>query len=236
MARITIQVLEGFERGRIFGDLATPITIGREEDNTIQLNDERVSRFHVKIQEDSGRVILTDLDSTNGTRINGHPVQMRVLQFGDQMSIGRSLLLYGSPGEIDGQSRAAESDDKTGLEVGEPQGAHRTVSGAARRWFKHHRSAGGIARFGRRSGRTVPEQRPGAAHRSRQWPRWRNSRTCWPMFTISWPSSSTLGDGGSPRKYRPHARRPRPLATTAQGRDAIGQLYATNRQTRNAEG
>src|SRR5436190_22073912 len=130
MARITIQVLEGFERGRVFGDLATPITIGREEDNTIQLNDERVSRFHVKIQEDSGRVILTDLDSTNGTRINGHPVQMRVLQFGEQMSIGRSLLLYGSPGEIDGQV-PAESEGKTGIETDEPRGSRRTVSAPA---------------------------------------------------------------------------------------------------------
>ena len=107
MASITIQVLEGFERGRIFAELPTPITIGREEDNTIQLNDERVSRFHVKIQEDAGRVILTDLESTNGTRINGHPAQMRVLQFGDQMSIGRSLLLYGSPQQIDEYIRPA---------------------------------------------------------------------------------------------------------------------------------
>src|SRR6476646_8639840 len=106
MARITIQVLEGFEWGRVFGDLSTPITIGREEDNTIQLNDERVSRFHAKIQEDAGRVILTDLDSTNGTRINGHPVQMRVLQHGDQLSIGRSLLLYGSPGESEQMLRS----------------------------------------------------------------------------------------------------------------------------------
>lgn len=123
MARITIQVLEGFERGRVFGDLATPITIGREEDNTIQLNDERVSRFHVKIQEDSGRVILTDLDSTNGTRINGHPVQMRVLQFGDQMSIGRSLLLYGSPGEIDGQ---VPVENKSAQPGAEPESQHQS--------------------------------------------------------------------------------------------------------------
>src|SRR5579872_1731725 len=127
MARITIQVLEGFERGRVFGDLATPITIGREEDSTIQLNDERVSRFHVKIQEDAGRVILTDLDSTNGTRINGHPVQMRVLQFGDQMSIGRSLLLYGSPEEIDGQA-PVENEDQTEYQTGEPRDVRRTVS------------------------------------------------------------------------------------------------------------
>jgi hypothetical protein len=131
MARITIQVLEGFERGRVFGDLPTPVTIGREEDNSIQLNDERVSRFHVKIQEDGGRIILTDLDSTNGTRINGHPVQMRVLQFGDQLSIGRSILVFGSPGEIDGIAQAAMPEsDLHGRETRDPaSGGHRTVSG-----------------------------------------------------------------------------------------------------------
>ena len=37
---------------RVYEDLETPITIGREEGNAIQLNDDRVSRFHVKIQED----------------------------------------------------------------------------------------------------------------------------------------------------------------------------------------
>ena len=85
MATVTMQVLEGFEAGRLYCDLHTPITIGREEDNDIRLNDDRVSRFHAKIQEDAGRVILTDLDSTNGTRVNGHPVRMRVLQLGDQI-------------------------------------------------------------------------------------------------------------------------------------------------------
>jgi len=129
VARITIQVLEGFERGRVFGDLPTPVTIGREEDNTIQLNDERVSRFHVKIQEDGGRVILTDLESTNGTRINGHPVQMRVLQFGDQLSIGRSILVYGSAGEIDGESRGTPVAELRGRKTDDPAAGRRTVSG-----------------------------------------------------------------------------------------------------------
>ena len=55
----------------MFHNLATPITIGREEGNLVQLNDERISRFHVKIQEDDGRLVVTDLDSTNGTRVNG---------------------------------------------------------------------------------------------------------------------------------------------------------------------
>lgn len=100
MASVTFQVLEGLERGDVFDALPTPLTIGREEDNQIRLNDERVSRFHAKIQEDDGRVILTDLESTNGTRVNGHPVKMRVLQIGDQVLIGRCLLLYGSSDEI----------------------------------------------------------------------------------------------------------------------------------------
>ena len=100
MAEITIQVLEGLERGRVFESLETPVTIGREDDNSIQLNDERVSRFHSKIQEDGDRIILTDLDSTNGTRVNGRPIQLRVLRPGDQVAIGRCLLIYGSRAEI----------------------------------------------------------------------------------------------------------------------------------------
>ncbi len=100
MALVTIQLIEGLERGHVYADLQTPVSIGREDDNIIQLNDERVSRFHAKIQEDGGRLILTDLDSTNGTRVNGHPVQMRVLRVGDQMSIGRCLLVIGSRDEI----------------------------------------------------------------------------------------------------------------------------------------
>ncbi|MEX0725341.1 MAG: FHA domain-containing protein, partial [Planctomycetaceae bacterium] len=114
MAIITLQVLEGMERGRTFSDLATPVTIGREDENSIRLNDERVSRFHAKIQEDGSSIILTDLESTNGTRVNGHPVQMRVLQIGDLLLIGRCLLVYGSAEEIarlHASLSAADSED-----------------------------------------------------------------------------------------------------------------------------
>ncbi len=110
MALLTFQILEGMERGQVLSDLQPPITIGREEDNAIQLNDERVSRFHAKIQENGSRIILTDLESTNGTRVNGHPVKVHVLQLGDQVSIGRSLLLYGSASEIEQEVRKHVSD------------------------------------------------------------------------------------------------------------------------------
>jgi hypothetical protein len=105
MGRVTLSVLEGLERGHIYRDLQTPITIGREEVNDVQLNDERVSRLHAKLQEDQGHIIFTDLNSTNGSRVNGHPVQLRVLRPGDHLQIGRCTLLFGSEEEIGERAR-----------------------------------------------------------------------------------------------------------------------------------
>jgi len=100
MALITFRVLDGPDRGRSFEELPTPVTIGREEGNSIQLNDERVSRFHLKIQEDENRVVLTDLESTNGTRVNGESLQLWILRPGDVVTVGRSVLLYGTRDQI----------------------------------------------------------------------------------------------------------------------------------------
>jgi pSer/pThr/pTyr-binding forkhead associated (FHA) protein len=93
---ITLRVLQGADRGRVFPNLSTPITIGREEGNIVQLNDERISRFHVKIQEDDGRLVVTDLESTNGTRVNGQVCNLKILRNGDTISVGRTVLLVGN--------------------------------------------------------------------------------------------------------------------------------------------
>src|SRR5208283_2833599 len=100
MATVTFQVLEGVDKGRTFRDLATPVTIGREEGNLLRLNDERVSRYHAKVQQDGDDIILTDLESTNSTRVNDTVVQIRRLRFGDRVCVGRSMLLFGSNEEI----------------------------------------------------------------------------------------------------------------------------------------
>src|SRR5215831_6319668 len=100
MPTVTFQVLEGIDKGRVYREMTTPVTIGREEGNGLRLNDERVSRFHAKVQHDNGEIILTDLESTNGTRVNGNVVQIRRLRPGDRVGLGRSLLLFGSEREI----------------------------------------------------------------------------------------------------------------------------------------
>lgn len=100
MALVTLRILDGPERGAIFNQMVTPVTLGREEGNTIQLNDERISRFHLRITEDHGSVLLTDLQSTNGTRVNGEVVHLWTLRPGDLITIGRSQVLVGSANEI----------------------------------------------------------------------------------------------------------------------------------------
>jgi hypothetical protein len=100
MALVTLRALDGADRGRVFENVPTPVTVGREEGNSVQLNDERVSRFHLKIQEGDGKLVLTDLESTNGTKVNGESVRVWVLRPGDVISLGRTLLLFGSAAEI----------------------------------------------------------------------------------------------------------------------------------------
>jgi len=111
MTGITIRVLDGADRGRVFQNLTPPITIGREEGNTIQLNDERISRYHIKIQEDHNRLVITDLESTNGTKVNNEDVQLRILRFGDMIQLGRSVLLFGSREQIAQRLSRLRTDD-----------------------------------------------------------------------------------------------------------------------------
>jgi pSer/pThr/pTyr-binding forkhead associated (FHA) protein len=116
MRTVTFLVLEGVDKGRVYKDLAIPVTIGREEGNGLRLNDERVSRFHAKVQVEDGDIILTDLDSTNGTRVNGTAVQIRRLRPGDQVAIGRSMLLFGTMEEI-AQRKASVPASNVGGQV-----------------------------------------------------------------------------------------------------------------------
>ncbi len=70
-----------------------PVTIGRDPDNDLVLDDRRVSRRHAEIRLRLGRYTLYDLQSTNGTFVNGRRVAEVVLGDGDRVVIGGSELL-----------------------------------------------------------------------------------------------------------------------------------------------
>ena len=61
---------------------------------------------------DHDDLVLTDLDSTNGSRVNNEEVSLKILRHGDLLTIGRSTLVYGSRAEI--QERLQQSGPATG--------------------------------------------------------------------------------------------------------------------------
>ena len=114
MALVTLRILDGADRGRNFDDVSTPLTVGREEGNPVQLNDERISRFHLKIQEDQGKLVLADLESTNGTKVNGESVQLCIIRPGDMIAVGRTVILVGSRAEIVRRLAKLRASDMSG--------------------------------------------------------------------------------------------------------------------------
>lgn len=116
------------------GDLiAVPIPLDREEvilgralEAGVRINDTKVSRQHAKIvvvgEGDGHRAeyVLTDLDSRNGTYLNGRKIQEQVLQNGDKIMIGEHILRFDLLDEIDREyqlqiHRLISHDDLTGL-------------------------------------------------------------------------------------------------------------------------
>jgi predicted component of type VI protein secretion system len=101
--------MEGEEiRGR--WSLSKPVTsIGRAETNDVVVDDRWVSRFHAQVQRDAGGYQVTDLDSKNGTFVNGRRITAPTsLSDGDLLQVAPLIKLtfvdYGStaplPGEV----------------------------------------------------------------------------------------------------------------------------------------
>ena len=77
--------------------LAKPsVTIGRLPECDVVVDDAGVSRQHARIRRTEGGFVLTDLGSTNGTMVNGEPIQEHVLEHGDRITIGETELEFRS--------------------------------------------------------------------------------------------------------------------------------------------
>src|SRR5256885_2820564 len=72
------------------------ITIGRGPDNTIVVTDASISTHHAQLLLEGDTYRLKDLDSTNGTRVNGKPVTEAVLRFDDRIRFGAAEARYES--------------------------------------------------------------------------------------------------------------------------------------------
>jgi hypothetical protein len=89
--------------GKVFPLEGDVITIGREADNGIVINDAEVSRKHTQLIFQGGKIIVTDLGSTNGTFINSKRLtEQHILQPGEIVSLGEQInLLFESVVQVD---------------------------------------------------------------------------------------------------------------------------------------
>ncbi len=96
-----LKIVSGRESGRIV-DLAGGVVAGRDAGNDLALADETCSRHHARFLVVDGRAVVIDLGSNNGTFVNGEKVRDRLLQEGDKVLIGHTLMAYESGGAAGG--------------------------------------------------------------------------------------------------------------------------------------
>ena len=90
---LAISIDDGPRRVVSLGESVT--TIGRSVDNVLEIPDPNMSRRHCVIeQRESGEVIITDCNSSNGTRVNEEPIISQELASGDEISCGSTLIRY----------------------------------------------------------------------------------------------------------------------------------------------
>ncbi len=89
-----LEVVAGPLQGKTFFLAADVVSLGREPDNQISLLDSLVSRHHCAIHKEGEEFRLEDLGSRNSTFVNSVPIKERVLSDGDQIRIGKSVLIF----------------------------------------------------------------------------------------------------------------------------------------------
>jgi signal transduction histidine kinase len=87
-------VIQGRDQGTRFRLEDASVTIGRGSTCAVQLHDTEVSREHAELRRQGNVFLIRDLGSSNGTFVNGRTVKEHELASGDQLQLGRTLLLY----------------------------------------------------------------------------------------------------------------------------------------------
>lgn len=87
-------VEEGNEVGREYGLSDYRTSLGRRDTCDIVLSDSGISRRHAQIEKIGGRFWVTDLNSTNGTSVNGLPIEKKELTSGDVITVGNTVLIF----------------------------------------------------------------------------------------------------------------------------------------------
>jgi hypothetical protein len=107
LAREIVEIVLGDEKHPLEG--RGPWSVGRSQENDIVINDPNVSRRHARISRADGGFVVEDLGSTNGTLLDGAPIDRERIEGGDELTFGQSTARFirriDSPGEESGGRR-----------------------------------------------------------------------------------------------------------------------------------
>ncbi len=105
-------VIQGHDQGTRFeldGE-GIAFSLGRDSGNWIQLHDTEISRRHAEFRREEDVILLTDLGSSNGTFVNNQRIEKRQLASGDQVQVGRTVMLFTGPAESPSSNLGARID------------------------------------------------------------------------------------------------------------------------------
>jgi len=91
---LKLEIIQGPDSGKKKKFRGVRMVIGRTPGVDLQLTDQSVSRRHVELIAGDGGVMLRDLGSGNGSKVNGEKVTEKVLQHGDEIHIGKTKLRF----------------------------------------------------------------------------------------------------------------------------------------------
>ncbi|MCP5418781.1 MAG: FHA domain-containing protein [Chromatiaceae bacterium] len=133
------------------------VVVGRGTDCEIQLDDDAISRRHVRIFTLMGDAFLEDLESSNGTYVNGCLTRKSVLNDGDVIQIGQRELLFTQPADDRSSlSRAGEADATMII----PPGNFGPATVAAKQQNRSRDGISPVAFSVRESGKRLPKETP----------------------------------------------------------------------------
>lgn len=115
----TIRVKTGPNKGKTYDIQSTPLTVGREENQVIQILDQGVSRAHAEIFRLGEMCFVRDLNSTNGTYVNDVKISEESLKAGDELLIGTTILIFEdlAPGRTKGDGVEFEGEENAKIET-----------------------------------------------------------------------------------------------------------------------
>ena len=91
--QVKVAVIGGAADGLAVSLTDLPVTLGREGDSSIPINDRWASRHHCQLFDRSGELHVRDLASKHGTIVNGSPIDECRLQQGDRVMVGLTAMV-----------------------------------------------------------------------------------------------------------------------------------------------